>query len=171
LIFVKVLALRGCDEVAAKERGEMNRDRNSAMLKGRLRRPLAGMRLIGTLCAHLLTAIAALMLATGGANAAPDHRPGDAGGFVMVICADGVAKTVVFDHAGDPVETPDGQICDDRCVCCTVSASDPLLPAPFTPERWKPTARPMVLARHPASLGLGCGHGPNARGPPSEEDA
>jgi hypothetical protein len=119
----------------------------------------------------LLTVIAALMLASGAANAERVHRGAADSGFVMVICSDGVAKTVVFDSTGNPVETSDEEVCVGQCACCTVPESDGLPPYTPTATMWVPLVTAEVFRNELASLRSECGPRPNARGPPLEEDA
>jgi hypothetical protein len=111
------------------------------------------------------------MLAAGGAGARHAEAAGAGPGFVMVICSDGVAKTVVLDREGNPVEPSGESACLGLCLCCTVPESDALSPGAQAWAFWDPVAGVEVFTIKPARLRSETARSPQARGPPSEEDA
>ena len=77
----------------------------------------------------------------------------------MVICAQGAARVVTFDAAGNPVEAP------HHCPDCL--AALPPIPSPATPPSYRVPARPILLIRADAQVLVPqAGHTPSARGPP-----
>lgn len=72
--------------------------------------------LLGALLAMCLTLYGTVSMA----------RAGDGAVFSMEICADGVAKTVLFDADGNPIEP--AQSCPDCLTCCqAISALPPTI--------------------------------------------
>ena len=141
------------------------------MYRGRSDGPLEPGRSFGALSAHILAVIVALMLAAGGASPGRAQADGAEPGFVMVICADGVAKTVVADSAANPVEPSDEAACAGSCLCCTLPESHALSPDVGAPLGWDAVATAGVFPMTRAALPSESRGRPDARGPPTEEDA
>lgn len=141
------------------------------MCRGGPSGPLGHARSVGSLAARVLAVVAALMLAAGGAGARHASATGAEPGFVMVICSDGVAKTVVLDREGNPVEPSGESACLGLCLCCTVPEGDALSPGAQASAVWDPVARVEAFNVKSARLWSESSRSPQARGPPTEEDA
>jgi hypothetical protein len=70
----------------------------------------------------MLAVVAAFVMAVHGASAPFAHAAQP--GMVMVICADGVEKTVVIDRAGNPAPASEHEPCDWVCQFCPVAQAD-----------------------------------------------
>lgn len=141
------------------------------MCRGGPSGPLGHARSVGSLAARVLAVVAALMLAAGGVGVRHASAAGAEPGFVMVICSDGVAKTVVLDGEGNPVEPSGEDACLGLCLCCTLPESDALSPGAQASADWDPVSRVGDFTVRPARLWSESARSPQARGPPSEEDA
>ncbi|MFV2054400.1 hypothetical protein ACEWPJ_16575 [Aliiroseovarius sp. YM-037] len=87
------------------------------------------------------------------------------GGFLMEICADGVAKTVRVDAEGDPVEP--AETCRDCLTCCQATGAAPGVPFGVDvsmlrlPRVADPVVLPEITSRKPTIRLM-------LRGPPVE---
>jgi hypothetical protein len=118
-----------------------------------------------------MAVLAVLMLAAGGAGVIRADAAGAVPGIMMVICSDGVAKTIVLDAEGNPIETSDEEACPGHGPCCTLAQSDALSPVAPVRAVWEPVATVAVFHPEFAILRSETTRHPKARGPPSKEDA
>lgn len=123
------------------------------------------------LAARIAVLAAALLMALGVASPgiarphAADH------GTAVVICSDGVAKTVYLDDDGNPVEPSGDEDCAGFCACCPPLASFAALPPAAAAERSARHAIRLVFPTADRVRPFDRRHRPVPRGPPPEETA
>lgn len=128
-----------------------------------VRRPCA-------LAVRALAIVAAMVMALSGGFSTDARAGGFEGGTVTVICADGVAKTVVLDDEGSPMNPTGEKVCAEVCLCS---------PAPglaLPPEAQRPVSRDRETAAilwpmAAVVLLFQRGRCPSPRAPPSEDMA
>lgn len=69
------------------------------------------------LAALLLAIVAAMAMALSGGFPSGAEAAGFERGAVTVICADGVAKTVILDDEGNPMDPYGETVCAGVCLC------------------------------------------------------
>lgn len=122
--------------------------------------------------ARLVALVAVLTMVAGGILPAHAGAAGAEPGLVMVICSDGVAKTVRVDGAGMPVEAPAGRECVSPCLGCLPAAEgDAVVAASGMTAGWAAAATVAFFPPAPSTPRSGVMQDPRARGPPSETDA
>ena len=85
--------------------------------RGGRQRPGLSVRRPRALAAHVLAIVAAMVMVLSGVLSPNAQAAGFAGGTVTVICADGVAKTVVLDDEGNPMDPSGAEACAGICLC------------------------------------------------------
>lgn len=127
----------------------------------------AGFR--GAWSTRLLVLVAVFVMVAQGPFAPASHAAQP--GLIMVICSDGVEKTVVIDSAGNPMPASEHEDCDWACRRCVVSQSDSGLPAVwFRADPTSPTTEALSDGGSTVRATRRWQHCA-PRGPPSEDDA
>ena len=141
------------------------------MRRGGFHQPPACGRVSGGVLARLCLLFAALVLAVSGATPVGAQPHGDRLGEVMVICADGEARTVLLGGDGAPVAPSEDELCAGLCLCCPVAAAPGLPPvAPRAAYLDGATAKAPDSASAPV-LAFERGRIAVPRGPPSKDKA
>lgn len=122
------------------------------------------------LAAHVLAIVAAMVMALSGGFPSGAQAAGFAGGVVTVICADGVAKTVILDAEGNPMSPSGAEVCAEACLCGATPG------VALSPEAQGVVSRSGEMAGMPwptatAVLLFERGRCAAPRGPPSEDIA
>lgn len=140
------------------------------MRRGGAQGPLTSALRMGAVVARILAFAAVIVMAASGGVSMGAHASGSEGGFVTVICADGVAKTVVLDSEGNPMSPPGKEDCTGVCLC--ISTSGAALPTEAqAPRFWDGDATVALSSTATAVLAFERGRYPAPRGPPSEDIA
>lgn len=141
------------------------------MCRGGSNGPLGRAHAFRALAVRLIAVAAALLIAAGGAVPGRALAGAADPGLVMVICSDGVAKTVVIDRDGNPAEPSDTGTCADPCVFCTAADTDALWSSAGTPGVWDAAMSAAAFQKTPATLSSERRCPTGARAPPFKKDA